>query len=502
MSVAADRKLFLGGRLKRLRRDLALTQTAMAVDLGVSPSYLNHIERNQRPVSAQLLLRLAETYDVDLRTLGQSAGPASEAELSEAFADPVFQGFAVPRHEIVQLAEDQPAAADALLRLYRAFADRRARDGSESGGGPDDSPTDRVREYVQGRRNHFPELDALGETLAGALMMESPGEPFEIRARARLQTAHGLGVRTLPAEVMVEWTRRYDPHRKRLLLSETMGPSSRAFGIAFQLALAEHDAELSALTEAAGTPDDQTRRLLKVSLTNTLAAAILMPYAAFQAAAEETGYDLARLQARFGVSFEQAAHRLTTLSRPSARGVPFFLMRVDQAGNISKRFASGAFPFSRFGGACPRWRLHSAFRTPGRIITQIIETPAKDGKEPQRWFTLARTVDRQGHDAFTEGHDLAIGLGCELKHAHRLMYARGLDLAAPEVTPIGPACRLCHRHPCAERAAPPIDRALMVDEWAKSVTPYPFAADENSTRPPGVTPPGARQAQSDRAKAL
>ena len=474
MDAIADRKLFLGGRLKRLRRDLALTQTAMAADLGVSPSYLNHIERNQRPVSAQLLLRLAETYDVDLRTLGQSGGPATESELTEAFADPLFQGLPVPRHEIVQLAEDQPAAADALLRLYRAFADRRARDRAEAdstGGAGDDSPADWVRDSIPGRRNHFPELDALAEALAAALEAETPGESFETRARARLLTRHGLSVRTLPAEVMVEWTRRYDPHRKRLLLSETLGPSSRAFAVAFQLALSEHDAELTALTDAAAPPDESARRLLKVSLTNTLAAALLMPYAAFQQTAETTGYDLARLQARFGVSFEQAAHRLTTLSRPTARGVPFFLMRVDQAGNISKRFASGAFPFSRFGGACPRWRLHGAFRTPGRVITQIIETP--DG---QRWFTLARTVDRQGHDAFTEGHDLAVGLGCELKHAHRLAYARGLDLAAPEVTPIGPACRLCHRHPCAERAAPPVDRPLAVDDWSKSVSPWPFSA--------------------------
>lgn len=477
MDAVPDRKLFLGGRLKRLRRDLALTQTAMAADLGVSPSYLNHIERNQRPVSAQLLLRLADTYDVDLRTLGQSGGPASEAELTEAFADPIFQGLAVPRHEIVQLAEDQPAAADALLRLYRAFADRRTRDRAETGppdGRGDDSPADWVREYVQARRNHFPELDALGEILSQAMDADTPGESFEIRARARLQARHGLTVRTLPAEVMVEWTRRYDPHRKRLLLSETLGASSRAFAVAYQLALAEHDAELTALADAAAPPDEPARRLLKVSLTNTLAAAVLMPYGAFQHAAEETAYDMARLQARFGVGFEQAAHRLTTLSRLTARGVPFFLMRVDQAGNISKRFASGAFPFSRFGGACPRWRLHSAFRTPGRIITQIIETP--DGG---RWFTLARTVDRQGHDAFTEGHDLAIGLGCELKHAHRLIYARGLDLAAPEVTPIGPACRLCHRHPCAERAAPPVDRPLAVDDWSKSVSPWPFSGQQD-----------------------
>jgi predicted transcriptional regulator/transcriptional regulator with XRE-family HTH domain len=473
MEATVDRKLFLGGRLKRLRRNLALTQTAMAADLGVSPSYLNHIERNQRPVSAQLLLRLADTYDVDLRTFGSSGGPATESELAEAFADPLFQGLPVPRHEIVQLAEDQPAAADALLRLYRAFADRRARDRTEAditGGAGDDSPADWVREYVQGRHNHFPDLDTLSEGLAEELEAGTPGESFETRARARLLSRHGLAVRTLPAEVMVEWTRRYDPHRKRLLLSEALGSSSRAFAIAFQLALAEHDAELTALTDAASPPDEPTRRLLKVSLTNTLAAALLMPYPVFQRTAEESGYDLARLQARFGVSFEQAAHRLTTLSRPTARGVPFFLMRVDQAGNISKRFASGAFPFSRFGGACPRWRLHSAFRTPGRIVTQIIETP--DG---QRWFTLARTVDRQGHDAFTEGHDLAIGLGCELKHAHRLVHARGLDLSAPEVTPIGPACRLCHRHPCAERAAPPLDRPLTVDDWSKSISPYPFA---------------------------
>ena len=323
MEATADRKLFLGGRLKRLRRDLALTQTAMALDLGVSPSYLNHIERNQRPVSAQLLLRLADTYDVDLRTFGSSGGPATEAELAEAFADPLFQDLPVPRHEIVQLAEDQPAAADALLRLYRAFADRRARDAAEAditGGAGDAGPADWVREHVQARRNHFPDLDAMGEAVAEEMDSETPGESFETRGRAWLMSRHGLTVRTLPAEFMVEWTRRYDPHRKRLLLSETLGPSSRAFAIAFQLAQSEHGAELTALVDAASTPDEPTRRLLKVSLTNTLAAAILMPYAAFQQAAEATGYDLARLQARFGVSWEQAAHRLTTLSRPTARG--------------------------------------------------------------------------------------------------------------------------------------------------------------------------------------
>ncbi|WP_313007773.1 short-chain fatty acyl-CoA regulator family protein [Brevundimonas vesicularis] len=475
MDAAADRKLFLGARLKRLRRDLGLTQTAMAADLDVSPSYLNHIERNQRPVSAQLLLRLADTYDVDLRALNQG-GAADEARLTEILTDPLFKGLSAPRHELVQLLEEAPGVADALLRLYQAFDDgrTRARAAAETGESSiETSPAEWVREYIQSRGNHFPELDQIGEALSDALSAEAPAhaDGFEPAARHRLAARHDLGVRTLPAEVMVEWTRRYDLHRRRLLLSETLGPSSRAFAIAYQLALAEQGPALNALAEAANAPDAPTRSLLKVALTNTLAAATLMPYAAFQRAAEETRYDLARLQARFGVSYEQAAHRLTTLSRPTARGVPFFLMRVDQAGNISKRYAAGAFPFSRFGGACPRWRLHSAFRTPGRIVTQIIETP--DGG---RWFTFARTVERQGHDGYDERHDLAVGLGCELRHTHRLAYAHGIDLQNPEVTPIGPACRLCHRHPCAERAAAPIDRPLAVDDWSKSVSPYPFGA--------------------------
>lgn len=468
--TAPDRKLFLGACMKRVRRRLGLTQTAMARDLDVSPSYLNHIERNQRPVSAQLLLKLAGVYDIDLRTLGAD-GAVEEADLAEVFADPLLVGITVPRHEILHLLEEAPAAADALLRLHRAVADTRGRDVAEAVA----TPADWVRDHVQARRNHFPELDEAG----AALHAELSGDPFsddglESAARSRLRTRHNVAVRTLPAEVMVGWTRRFDLHRRRLLLSETLAAPSRAFAVVYQLVLMEHAALLNALVDAAAPPDEETRRLFKVSLANALTAATLMPYAEFHRAAEESGYDLSRLQARFGVSFEQAAHRLTTLSKPGLRGVPFFLMRVDQAGNVSKRFASEAFPFARSGGACPRWRLHSVFATPGRIVTQIVETP--DGR---RWFTLSRTVERQGHVDWartvrTEGHDLAIGIGCELSHAGRLIYSKGLDLGEPDVMPIGPTCRLCHRHPCAERAAPPIDRPLAVDDWSKSVSPYPF----------------------------
>jgi predicted transcriptional regulator len=196
-----------------------------------------------------------------------------------------------------------------------------------------------------------------------------------------------------------------------------------------------------------------------------------MPYAAFHASAEQAGYDVERLGARFGVSYEQACHRLTTLSRAGARGVPFFMLRIDSAGNVSKRFAATpAFPFARFGGTCPRWRLHAAFRTPGRILAQVVETP--DGA---RYFTFGRTVRRIAALQDREIDDLAVGMGCELKHAHRLAYAKGVDLSEAAATPIGPACRVCERPDCLQRAAQPLGRPLTVDDFKKPAAPYPFA---------------------------
>jgi hypothetical protein len=469
-----ERKLFLGGRLKRLRRDLGLTQTRMAGDLGVSPSYLNHLERNQRPVTAQLLLRLAQAYDLDLRSFTGGPDAGGEADLTEVFADPMFRDLPIPRHEIGDLAENAPGAAEAMVRLYRAFVDARRReamgvgplDGAE-GAGVEQTPTDWVRDFIQARHNWFPELDDLGEALAAAL--DAPGWAFEAAATRRLGERHGVRVQIMPVQVMIDYVRRYDVHRRRLMLSETLPPASRAFAVARQLALAEHGEALNELVDAAGAPDLPTRRLLKVSLTNYLAAAIQAPYAAFHEAAETLGYDINLLKARFAMSYEQVCHRLTTLSRPGVRGVPFFLMRIDQAGNVSKRFASGAFPFSRFGGACPRWNIHSVFRTPGRIVTQVVET--RDGA---RYFTFARTV-RRADGGFGEESELAVGLGCELKYAGRLVYARGLDLATAPTTEIGPTCRLCERPNCRERAAAPVTRTLTVDDHTKAVSPFPFA---------------------------
>jgi predicted transcriptional regulator/transcriptional regulator with XRE-family HTH domain len=479
MAVSTERKLFLGARLRRLRRDLGLTQSRMAEDLGVSPSYLNLLERNQRPVTAQVLLRLAETYDLDLRSL-TADGEGGGAGLTEVFADPLFQDLAVSRHEVAEVAENAPGVAEAVLRLYQAFADRRrlAELGDPTGvdglaGGSASTPSDRVRDFIQSQRNYFGELEDHAEAMAADLAGAGAGAGQDLAQALteRLSARFQIRVQVVPREVLPESIRRFDHHRKRLFLSELLDPRGRTFALAYHLALLECGEALNAAVDRAPALDRPTRSLLKVSLANYLAAAILMPYEAFRTAVEENGYDIDLVRARFGVSFEQACHRLTTLARPGARGVPFFMLRLDSAGNISKRFASAAFPFSRFGGTCPRWNIHSAFRTPGRILTQVVETP--DG---QRYFTLARTVRRAAAPYAGEDSDLAIGLGCELKYAQKLVYARGLDLAQPQATPIGPACRICERQACPQRAAEPISRTLIVDELSKSISPYPFAA--------------------------
>jgi predicted transcriptional regulator/transcriptional regulator with XRE-family HTH domain len=471
----AERKLFLGGRLKRLRRDLGLNQTAMAEDLGLSPSYLNLMERNQRPVTAQVLLRLAEAYDLDLRAFSASADTAGASELGEVLTDELFRDLSIPRHEVSEVGENAPGVAEAFTRLYQAYLDQRriaalgAADPSDPGPGERTAtPSAWVRDFIQDQRNYFPELEEAGEALAGEIGAEP--QEFAAAGRKRLEEK-GIGVQVGTVDLMSGFVRRYDYHRRRLYLSEILPASGRAFAIAYQLALAEHGELITATADRAAPPDKATRNLLRVSLANYLAGAVLMPYAAFQGAAEASAHDLELICARFAVSFEQACHRLTTLSRQGARGVPFFMLRVDAAGNISKRFAGSAFPFSRFGGTCPRWNIHGAFKSPGRIITQIVETP--DGA---RYFTFARTVHRIAASGALDDADLAIGMGCELKYASKLAYARGLDLANPAAVAIGPACRICERPNCPQRAAEPVTRTLTIYDYQKSISPYPFTS--------------------------
>ena len=268
------------------------------------------------------------------------------------------------------------------------------------------NPIERVRDLIEANRNYFPELEQAAENLRDELNVP-PKDLFAALA-TRLREKHSIVTRIMPVDVMRETLRRFDRHRRQLLISELVDGPGRAFQLAFQIGLAECGAHFEAIVNRAGPLDDTPRRLYRITLANYFAAAAMMPYQAFHSAAEVLGYDVHVLAQRFNAGFEQVCHRLTTLQRPNARGVPFFMLRVDNAGNVSKRFSSGTFPFSKFGGTCPLWNVHSTFDTPDRLLKQVIELP--DGT---RYFSIAQMVRRPVAPHPQPQPRFAIGLGAK-----------------------------------------------------------------------------------------
>jgi hypothetical protein len=464
-----QRKLFLGARLKRLRRERGLNQSAMASELGISASYLNHLERNQRPVTAGILLRLAESFDIDVKAFASDGGDSAGADqLSEIFSDAMLSDLGITRYELTELSDNAPAVAEGITRLYTAVRELQRHPVSEGGADPRVliTPETWVRDYIQSQRNHFPELEEGAETLGGAL-----GDPLSVAEplRRRLKEAYGVEARVVDPEQLDDASQHYDGQRRTLRLSALLRAENRTFGLAYQLSLLEFGGLIERMVDAARPPDAGSRHLLHMSFANYAAGAIMMPYGKFLRAAEEHRYAIDRLCGQFGANVEQVAHRFTTLGRQGARGIPFFMLRVDPAGNISKRYAGESFPFSHFGGTCPRWHLHAAFQTPGQTIRQLIETP--DG---QRFFTISRTIERPIRPDLRDDSLLAIGLGCDVRHASRIAYADGLDLINTPATPVGPACAICPRLRCPYRATAPAGRMLAVHENRKTISPYPF----------------------------
>ncbi|MCP1830600.1 putative transcriptional regulator/DNA-binding XRE family transcriptional regulator [Bradyrhizobium sp. USDA 4532] len=475
MPGESGKKLFVGPRFRRIRQQLGLSQTQIAEGLGISPSYINLIERNQRPVTAQILLRLAETYDLDLRDLATADEDRFFAELNEIFSDPLFRQIDLPKQELRDLAELCPGVTHALQRLYAAYTEARrgetlvaAQMADREGSQFDANPIERVRDLIEANRNYFPELETAAENLRDELNV--PTEGLFTALTTRLREKHSILTRVMPVDVMRETLRRFDRHRRQLLISELVDSSGRSFQLALQIGFVECGAAIDTIVNRAGPLDGTARRLYRITLANYFAAAAMMPYQAFHSAAEALSYDVHVLAQRFNAGFEQVCHRLTTLQRPNARGVPFFLLRVDNAGNVSKRFSSGTFPFSKFGGTCPLWNVHSTFDMPDRLLSQVIELP--DGT---RYFSIAQMVRRPVAPYPQPQPRFAIGLGCEIRHAAKLVYATGMDLEKVEGTPIGVNCRLCERENCSQRAEPPITRTLILDETTRRVSSFAFS---------------------------
>lgn len=479
MTTSATRSLFMGPRLRRLRRDLGLTQADMAADLEISAPYVALLERNQRPVTADMLLRLARTYKIDLADLAGDGGADHTARMQSILKEPMFSDIDIPALEISDLAVSYPGMTEAFLRLYTAYREEQlalaeqrapalAADGSSSGHMNFDAndPVADVRRFLAARRNNFANLDEAAERL-----VQAPSGPAGFIERLRLR--HALQVRYLPPSVMLGSVRRLDLHRKQLLLEDSLDTASLNFELAKQLAYLEMEDQIGAALEAGKFATKSAELLARRALGAYAAAALIMPYSAFAKAVDIRRYDLEALARQFGTSFEQTAHRVTTLQRPGLEKIPFFLIRVDPAGNVSKLLDGAEFPFARHGGACPLWSVHRIFKTPRQVVTQWLELP--DGK---RFFSIARTVTAGGGSFGATRVERAIAIGCAAEHAAQLIYTRDRQEPRPdELTPIGVSCRVCHRPKCAARSAPPIGREILPDDFRTSSVPYGFSAD-------------------------
>ncbi|MCA9728312.1 MAG: DUF2083 domain-containing protein [Candidatus Eisenbacteria bacterium] len=469
-------KIFLGRKLRTVRRRNGMSQAALAEALGISASYLNLIEHEKRPLPAELLIKAAQTLDLDVRDL---AGPAQTAlghDLLEVFGDPLFEETEILTRQVHELASSQPEIARAVVRLYHAYRDSHTTAGTlaervldrQDVGGLDWSrlSSEQVSDFLERHQNHFPALEEAATRVWHDAHLE--GEDLFTGLSRYLEVRHGVQVQVHKVAAMHGNVREFETESRNLNLSEVLRRGSRNFQLAHQLGLLECSGVLDEIVDDPLLSSTDSRSLGRIALASYFAAAVLMPYDDLLTAAEEVRYDLDLLGHRFRASFEQVCHRLTTLRSPRRPGIPFDFVRVDLAGNLSKRLAISGARFPRFSGLCPLWGVHAAFLQPGSIRVGVSRMP--DGS---RFFSISRTV-RKHRGGYRDPNVLhAISLSCDVDSARRLVYGDGIDLEHVEAAvPVGMTCRLCERRDCQARAFPSLQMPLRLDENRRGASFY------------------------------
>lgn len=464
-------KTFVGSRVRQLRSERGFSQAALAQMLEISPSYLNQIEHDVRPLTVSVLLRITEVFGVDATFFASQDDTRLVAELREVSLD-VDLGIEVDQSELADIVNSHPTLARAMVNLHQRYrltatqlaaaTEDRFSDGS--GTGSITMPHEEVRDFFYQRQNYLDELDTAAEDLTIRMRMHRAELARELSDR--LRAVHDVRIvrRNDLGDTVLH---RFDPETKTLEIGAHLSSGQVVFKLAAELAYLEFGQLIDARVAEGNFTSDESRTLARLGLANYFAAATVLPYRQFHDVAENFRYDVERLSAFYSVSYETIAHRLSTLQRPSMRGVPLSFVRVDRAGNMSKRQSATGFHFSSAGGTCPLWNVYETFANPGKILVQIAQMP--DGRH---YMWVARTVERRAARYGQPGKTFAIGLGCELRHAHRLIYSEGLDLSSEVGTPIGAGCRVCERDNCPQRAFPALGRALDLDEHRSTVSPY------------------------------
>ncbi|WP_425071786.1 helix-turn-helix domain-containing protein [Sagittula sp. S175] len=466
-------KTFIGPRLRRLRIEHGHTQVQMGKELGISTSYVNLLEKNERSVSVPVLLKLFEAYGVDWRDIAEDDDTAALADIRGALQDPLFDGARPDLAQLRAAMAHAPDLAGAFVKLHRAYLAATDQLMSVAGAGAGEdapsllhtAPEATVHHFFRRNQNHFPRLEAAAESFWEGETVAVDDMYFALKTRLRQQL--GLRVRVVPVTEMPASLREYDRERAEVRLSEALDHPNRLFQLVHVAGLIEQRELLETILAETDIKDPTGQARCRVELANYFAAAVLMPYDRYLAEAKASKYDFDHLAVRFGVSFEQACHRATTLQRSGARGIPFFFLRIDKAGNVTKRFNATDFHLAEHGGACPRLEVHSSFRTPGRISSQVVEMPDRSS-----FFVLSRTVDRPAFTRHAQDVRLAVAIGCATEHAREIGYAETLNLSDTRATEIGINCRICPRANCDQRAHQALVLQAPVDATRRGATRY------------------------------
>lgn len=464
-------KTLVGPKLRQLRQDRKQTQAEMAKLLGVSASYVNLLENNQRSLSVQVLMAISEAYSIDWRELTKDDSTQRVADLRNVLRDPIFDGEKPDLQELRGAVDHAPKLVENFLQLHDAHRSALEKimklQGDETAASlMESSAESMIHDFFRDHRNYFGSLEAAAEEVWDG-GFTSP-ENHYVELRERLAKDHSIKVDVRRIDDMGDALRYYDGGERVVHLSQALNASNQVFQLAHVLCLVKYPHVIAEIAEKSHIESPQALARLRVELANYFAAAYLMPYDAFLAEVEATGYDFDRVAAAFGATFEQVCQRVTTLQKEGARGVPFFFLRMDKAGNVTKRFNSTTFHLAEYGGSCPVWNIHTAFYTPGVIMPQFVEMPDGD-----RYFTISRTVHRPVFSEETQDRRLTLAMGCEAGYAHRIRYASSYNFDDPKLyAPIGINCHLCPRQACTQRAHQPLFTELPMDENRRGTTRY------------------------------
>ncbi|QIG53647.1 DUF2083 domain-containing protein [Altererythrobacter sp. BO-6] len=466
--MAHRRRLFAGAQLRKIREDRDLKQSELAQQLSISPSYLSQLEHDDRPLTPKLVERVADLFPVDWQDFSSDHTEQLTVLLREAIGDPAFSE-PISTDAIARLAEQQPAFARRFVELHEAFRRIGQRleivDEAISVDTPSGSrlPWEEVRDWFHLSNNYVDQLDRSAEALSDSIR-GSDGLLTSEKMRRHLMERHGVEVLIEPADAI----RNFDAEQKKLHIDSGQPASGIRFQIAHHVAAMTLGDIIRDVASAAELRSEAARELLTIGLANYAAGAVLMPYEHFRRSAREFRHDIDRLTLLYRTSFEQTCHRLSTLQRDGARGLPIFFCRVDMAGNITKRHSATRFQFARFGGACPLWIVHEAAAIPDRVLVQLAETP--DGV---RYVSMAKGLVKASGRFDRNPRRYAVALGCEVRHASEFIYADTIDVTSDVgVTPIGVSCRICPRADCDQRAYPPSDQNIAVNLFRRGVVPY------------------------------